>query len=145
MPNILVVEDDPFFRAYVRMCLEHLGHQVIEAVDGATGLIEFARQQPDLVITDIFMPNKDGFEFIHEVCGNHSTAKVIAMTIGYSSDQGECLDRALDVGAKAAVCKPFSIDQLNRAIGAVLELPTSLARKCTDRTPFDGVTAVIHH
>lgn len=120
MSKILVVEDDPFFRTYVRICLEHLGHNVIEAADGADGLAEFTRRNPDLIITDIYMPNKNGFEFIRELGEYQSPAKVIAMTIGYENDQGACLDQALSAGANAAMCKPFSIDQLGRAIKFVL-------------------------
>ena len=117
-----MVDDDQFFRTFVRACLEDLGHKVVEASDGNHGLGQCAQWRPDLIMSDLLMPNKDGLDFIREVRRYQPNLKVIAMSIGYTQDDGECLDLALKAGAEAAICKPFSIDQLHRAIQAVMHL-----------------------
>ena len=117
-----MVDDDQFLRTFVRACLEDLGHNVVEASDGNHGLAQCALWRPDLIISDLLMPNKDGLDFIREVRRYQPNLKVIAMSIGYTQDDGECLDLALKAGAEAAICKPFSIDQLRRAIQAVMHL-----------------------
>ena len=123
MTRVLVVDDDPFFRTYARACLEQLGHDVLDAEDGNAGLAQCAKSRPDLILADLYMPNKGGLEFIRELRLDQAKAKIIAMSIGYTNDDGKCLDLALDAGAHAAICKPFSIDQLRRAIQVVLRIP----------------------
>lgn len=75
MTRILVVDDDSFYRSYVRACLEYLRHKVVEAVDGIDGIAEWVKCQPDLIITDIFMPNRDGIDFIRELRRTQAQAK----------------------------------------------------------------------
>ena len=64
MASVLVIDDDPVTRTVVRAILESAGHTVSEADNGHTGLVMFYANSPDLVITDIFMPQKDGIETI---------------------------------------------------------------------------------
>src|SRR5271170_808781 len=67
MACILVVDDEPMLRRTLRGILEKAGHTVVEAGDGDQALVAFASSEPDLVITDIIMPNREGVEMIGEL------------------------------------------------------------------------------
>src|SRR5216684_3398316 len=80
MANVLVIEDDAVTRTVVCTLLESAGHTVSEAADGDAGLAMFYANSPDLVITDILMPGKDGIETIRELRGTNPEAKIIALS-----------------------------------------------------------------
>ncbi|HZI22892.1 MAG TPA: response regulator, partial [Gemmatimonadales bacterium] len=82
MARILVMEDDPSFRNAVRVVLEAAGYEVIEAADGAVGLRLHREQGADLVLVDIFMPERDGLEVIRALKIEAPGAKIIAMSGG---------------------------------------------------------------
>jgi CheY-like chemotaxis protein len=67
MPGILVIDDDDMVRGTIKAILERAGHEVILAVDGEDGLRQFQRQPCDLVLCDIFMPNKEGIATLREL------------------------------------------------------------------------------
>ncbi len=64
MARILVIDDEYELRSMLRQMLEHAGHEVSEAVNGAVGIEIYERDAPDLIITDIIMPEKEGVETI---------------------------------------------------------------------------------
>lgn len=80
MPRILVIDDDEPIRIALRKMLESEGHEVVEASDGARGLRLFDEQPADLVIADILMPEKEGFEVIRELLVKKPDVKIIAMS-----------------------------------------------------------------
>src|SRR5262249_28059630 len=65
--QILLIDDDGFYRGLIRQILEEGGHQVIEATDGPEGVERFRAQRPDLVLTDMRMPGVDGAEVIRSL------------------------------------------------------------------------------
>jgi CheY-like chemotaxis protein len=129
MARILVVDDDQPIRELVKECLEKLGHQVIEAGDGAVAIIAFKQQPFDLIITDIYMPEADGISLLRELRKQRHNAKVIAVSGGSTLVKKDFLDTAMQLGAVAAIYKPFSLDQLqqevSRALGGMVTNPSS--------------------
>src|SRR5438445_6193489 len=82
MPRILVIDDEPLIRSTVVTILTREGFSVEEAWDGEAGIAMFRKNQPDVVITDIFMPNRDGIEVVMELKHSYPHTKIIAMTGG---------------------------------------------------------------
>lgn len=123
MARILVIDDEEDSRALVREALEAEGHEVIPATDGAQGLA-LQRQRPaELVITDIFMPEPDGIETIHELKKDFPQVKVIAMSGGgrSSSTLQSVLTTVSALGIDAFLRKPFDFGTLLRSVRQVLE------------------------
>jgi CheY-like chemotaxis protein len=75
MQKILVIDDDVLVRDTIVRILERKGYQVLVAGDGARGLRIFRSERPDLVITDIIMPEKEGLETIREIRGESRTPR----------------------------------------------------------------------
>jgi CheY-like chemotaxis protein len=82
MEKVLVIDDDSLVRDTTVRILEREGYQVVVASDGVRGLRVFRTEQPDLVITDIIMPEKEGIETIGEIRGDRPDAKIIAISVG---------------------------------------------------------------
>src|SRR5258708_8763989 len=123
MSRILVSEGEEDSRGVVSEGLESDGHEVIPATDGAQGLA-LQRQLPaDLVITDIFMPEADGIETIHELKKDFPRLKVIAMSGGgrSSSMLQSVLTTASALGIDAFLRKPFHLGTLLQSVREVLE------------------------
>ena len=112
MALVLVIDDSSVVRDLVRGMLEHAGHSVVDANDGDAGVRLFNQQRPDLVITDLVMPNKEGIETIREIRQSKSDAKVIAMSGGSSQQAGRYLNAAKKLGADAVLGKPFTAAEL---------------------------------
>jgi len=123
MKRILIIEDEDRLRNMLRLSLERLGYTVAEARDGAEGLAQFAKQSPDLVLTDLVMPEKEGLETIQELSKRKPGLKIIAMTGGGRSDARDTLKMALHFGASLALSKPFALDSLASAVENLLEIP----------------------
>lgn len=120
--RVLVIDDDADVRAFVQSLLEGEGFEVALAADGREGL-ELQRKQPaEVVVTDIFMPGKEGMETIFELRQEFPHAGIIVMSGGPSKRKGPGLDYlslALQLGAVKSLEKPFATQDL---IDAVREL-----------------------
>jgi CheY-like chemotaxis protein len=127
MPRILVIDDEPLIRATVVTILTREGFSVEEASDGATGIAMFRKNPPDLVITDVFMPNRDGIEVVMELKRSYPHIKIIAMTGGGRMRMMEIGSAANILGADHMLHKPFERESLLAAVSAVLG--TSSPRK----------------
>jgi signal transduction histidine kinase len=115
--KILVVDDNPTNRKLLRMTLEAEGHATVEAGDGVEALALLGREPVDAVISDILMPNMDGYRFCHEV-RLHDQFKDIAF-IHYTSTYTTTGDQKLSasVGADKYLTKPVSTRLLLEALG----------------------------
>jgi two-component system chemotaxis response regulator CheY len=102
----------------LRMALLGAGFRVIEAVDGLDGLQVLAGEQPDVIITDINMPNLDGFGFIEAVRADSQNRGTPILVLTTESDP-EKKARAREAGATGWIVKPFSPDKLVSAIRRV--------------------------
>jgi CheY-like chemotaxis protein len=119
--TIVVVEDHDDARRYLGLFLDRMGANVVVAENAIEGLEAVKTYRPNLVLSDISMPGRDGFELLHDIRALGPDAggsvPVIAMTTLVTH-----LDRAriLNAGFKAFLPKPFSPDKLVEAILAVL-------------------------
>ncbi len=121
MADILVIEDDDQFREFVLDALQELGYRAVAAPDGDAGLALLERYpQVSLVITDIFMPQRDGIETIMALRHVHPRLKVIAMSGGQRRVDMDFLPLADKLGAVQTLQKPFSLGEFSDAVAAAL-------------------------
>lgn len=120
MALILVVDDDPGIRSLLQRVLVGMGHVVHEAQDGRAALASMAVMEPDLVITDINMPDMDGIELTLALQGRSPATPVIAMSAGGRMPKELLLDSARILGAVSALPKPFDVHELQSLVTAVL-------------------------
>jgi DNA-binding response OmpR family regulator len=121
LSNVLVIDDDPAIRSLIASTLSRLGYRVRTAEDGATGLRQFAAEPADLVIVDIFMPEKEGIETIIELRRRLAIPRIIAISGGGAIGGMEALQLARMIGAEAALLKPFSMSALVETVARLLE------------------------
>jgi CheY-like chemotaxis protein len=121
MANILIIDDDENMFDLLRTMLRLDRHFVNIAQDGEQALKIYNNQKPDLIITDIIMPNKSGIEFIIELSHQGNNVPIIAMSGGRRAVTSEFnLQSAELLGAKAILFKPFNNAQLKEAIQKAL-------------------------
>ncbi|MEO8201560.1 MAG: response regulator [Gemmatimonadota bacterium] len=120
MPRILVIDDDKDIRKLLRTALESSGHEVMEAADGLEGVRRWRDLHPDLVITDLMMPGKDGLDLVFEMVSLEPDVRVIAMTGGSWKETIDRLHDARLFGAVRTVTKPFTLSEMLRVVGEVL-------------------------
>jgi len=121
MARILVIDDEELFRKMLRQMLEMAGYEVLEAADGSHGIALFREMPADLVITDIFMPEKEGISTIGELKREFPNLKIIAVTGGGNKRRGfEYLQFAGKVGADCTLSKPFERQEILDAVKKLL-------------------------
>ena len=120
MASILVIEDDPMLRKMIRIQMELDGHQVFEGSNGALGMKIFDEQHIDLVITDIFMPEKEGIETIIDLREKSQTIKIIAISGGGGRKSVDYLELAGNLGANRILKKPISRETLQQTVNELL-------------------------
>lgn len=114
--RILVVDDEPQLIRVLRTGLKSRGYDVRGASDGESGLESFNEWHPDLVITDLAMPNVDGLEFCRRLRAISQVPIIVLSAKGEEKTKVE----ALDIGADDFVTKPFGIDELLARVRASL-------------------------
>ncbi len=119
MSTILVIDDEPLVRRVLVRLLHSAGHETAEAGDGVEGLRVYDVVQPDLVITDLVMPEKEGLETIADLREQNPDLPVIAMT---GVMPRNFLDFARDFGAVTTLVKPFTRDEVLAAVNQALDL-----------------------
>lgn len=120
MAKILVIDDEKQICDMLQKVLAHEGHEVLMAADGEEGLALFYEHYPDVVITDIFMPKKDGIEVISELLHGRENTAVIAITGGRRDAVTELsLESGELAGIKGFLLKPFNFTQLLRIVHEV--------------------------
>jgi DNA-binding response OmpR family regulator len=120
MAKILVIDDDHAVRLTIQIFLERAGHEVICASDGEQGLRAFASDSPQLIITDIIMPNKEGIETIMLIRERDTTIPIIAMSGGGRVGNADFLKIASRLGANEVLAKPFERQDLIAAVRRLL-------------------------
>jgi CheY-like chemotaxis protein len=118
MARILVIDDEPEMRVLLELILKSAGHEVVLAADGREGVERHCVSPADLVITDLFMPNQEGLETIHELRTRFPEIAIIAMS-GMTAAV-TMLSVAQKFGAVGVLHKPFSGDELLVAVAKAL-------------------------
>ena len=119
MAKIFVIDDDPAMRRATSRALEAAGHVVAVHADGRGAVLAIETDPPDLLITDIFMPEMEGLETIREARVRRPALPIIAMS-GFTFEEHDYLGIAEKFGAVASLKKPFRpaelIDLVNRLL-----------------------------
>ncbi len=119
--QVLVIEDDNELRQVLCESLSRAGYAVTEAADGVQAGAILRAKPFDLVITDLYMPKRDGFEVIMELRRLQPSAKIIAIS-GHPTRQ-RMLPAAAWLGAKRTIAKPFTPEEMLELIKEVLAEP----------------------
>lgn len=121
MARILVIDDEEQLRDLLKQMLSRDGHEVMTASDGVEGMRTFDQFHPEVVITDIIMPNKDGIEVITELLCRDPKIAIIAISGGRRAITAEFnLESAELLGVKGILSKPFTREQLREAVHLAL-------------------------
>ena len=118
--KVLVIDDDMLVRRTISRILEHGGYQVALAEDGAKGVAKFRSERPDLVITDIIMPEQEGIETIIQLLRENPKAKIVAVSGGGRLGSMDFLTVASKLGAAAILRKPFEPAELLGCVARAL-------------------------
>jgi DNA-binding response OmpR family regulator len=122
MPFILLVEDDYQLREMLHTILTSSGYVVWEAPNGKTANRLCQQRKPDLVITDLIMPNKDGFELISDLRRKDPTVKIVVISGGGEKIPAEChLRMARKLGVQHTLSKPFGPAEFLETVRLALE------------------------
>lgn len=120
MAHILIVDDETALRRTLRVILEAAGHTVAEAGDGDEALVTFTTEAPDLVLTDIIMPNREGAETIGRLRRLAPDLPIVAMSGGGGGQIDIFLTLASQLGATRMIAKPIRQAVLLEVIAACL-------------------------
>ncbi len=124
--RILVADDDPEILSLLTMRLRSRGYDVVEAVDGENALEVARDKKPDLVLLDVMMPQKNGWEVARELKQDPETREIgIVMLTAIGEKMNEMTSPLY--GADAFIDKPFEFDHLEKTIAGVLEKRAAVA------------------
>jgi len=133
-PVVLVIEDEPPIRRFLRPSLASQGYRVVEAETGEDGLIQAATRQPDLVVLDLGLPDLDGIEVIRRLREWATVPIIVLSARGGESDKVA----ALDAGADDYVAKPFAVGEL------LARARVALRHSAQGREPGESTFALRH-
>lgn len=136
-PRVVVIEDEKQIRRFVRAALENEGCHVYEAETAAQGLIEAGTRNPDLVILDLGLPDRDGVEVIGDLRGWIGIPIII---LSARTNEEEKI-RALDAGADDYLTKPFGVGELLARVRALLRRKQANAEESGPTFSFGAVKA----
>ena len=118
--HVLIVDDDNMMREFIKELLKIHEFNISEAANGKDGLKQFRENTPDLVITDIIMPEMEGISFIRELRAYNKNIPIIAMTGNVHGRMEEYLDISSKLGADEVLRKPIKskefIETINKLI-----------------------------
>ncbi|MFC1766459.1 response regulator [Planctomycetota bacterium] len=120
MAHILVIDDNTNLREMVCSILMRAGHYVLEAREGSEAIDMITEKTPDLVLTDIIMPGKEGIQTIIDLRRSHPDMRIIGMSGGGTIGPEHCLDMAKEFGASQTLQKPFGKEKLLKTVNEVL-------------------------
>ena len=109
--KILIVDDEEVIRKFLKIHLDKLGYEVMEAGDGVQAIEQLGKDDFDLLICDILMAKKDGWEVIREVKSNPKT-KAIPVIVLTAKNEDSDMFKGYDLGANYYMTKPFTKAQL---------------------------------
>lgn len=120
MKKILIVDDDSILRKVLESSLQQKGYQVVSVESGKSALIQFSQDVPDIIISDISMPEMDGFEFCRQLRSQPS-GKLIPFIFLSAKDDLDNRIQGHTIGADSYLTKPFEMKELLANIEALIE------------------------
>ena len=122
--NVLIVDDSSSMRSVIKKTLEISGFdigKIFEAGNGREALDELDKQWADIILTDIHMPDMDGFSFLKELQKDEvlSSTRVVVVT---TDSREERIDELMNLGVKALIRKPFKPEQIKKVLLDVLDM-----------------------
>ena len=127
MARILIIDDESQIRSMLRLMLERVGYEVVEAPDGIEGIRQYREKPADLIITDLIMPNKDGIGMIIDLKKEFPNVKIIALSGGGVNRPEGYLDGAKKLGASCTLTKPIDREEMLMAVKDTLKEGTTPA------------------
>ncbi len=122
--TVLVIDDDPVILELLRVNFEIEGLNVICAADGEEGFRRAKAERPDIVISDIMMPKRDGLQLLTDLKGDPSTEDLPVILLSAKAQKTE-VRQGLDLGADDYITKPFDPLELIDRLNAVMARPRS--------------------
>lgn len=116
MATAVVIDDDEQLRCLIALMLKRAGYDVALARDGEEGIELCASLEPEVIVTDIFMPRQDGIDVLRQAKARSKQVRVVAISGGSPRLQVDFLHVAEKLGADAVVQKPFTPAQLLQAV-----------------------------
>ena len=126
--SILIIDDDAAVSRTLSLILTRAGYQVSTVTSGRKGLELLSRDEFDLVLTDIIMPELDGIEAIRRIRTDHPGLRIIAMSGGGQIDKADFLHMAEALGADRVLEKPVRSERLLELVGSVMANPARTLR-----------------
>ena len=119
MSKILIAEDERDIRDLIDFTLRYNGYEVIAASNGEEALELIQREMPDLILLDVRMPRKDGYEVCKALKTEPSTSGIPVVFLSAKGQEAE-VEAGLQLGAEAYILKPFSPNELVVQVGSLL-------------------------
>ena len=117
MANILVIDDSKLSRRILCKALRTAGHSIREACNGVEGLEAFRAEKPDCVLSDLLMPEMDGFEMVEAIRAEDQQTPIV---VASADIQESSHQRVRELGVSELLTKPIKADELNAAIDRAL-------------------------
>lgn len=136
--TILIVDDEPKIVRFIGANLEASGYETLTAPDGRSALDQLGRQQVDLVLLDVMLPDMSGFEVLREIRRTLETPVIIVTAKGDPRDAVA----GLELGADDYVAKPFNVEELLARVAAVFRR-TASRRKIGEPAAYDDGTLAL--
>lgn len=119
--NILIVEDDDFFRELIAKRLSSEGFDIFEAIDGEQGMEKINQEHPDLIILDILLPGIDGFELLSKIKEDPSVSSIPVVILSNLGQKDE-VDKGMRLGATDYLIKAqVTSDEIANKVKSVLK------------------------
>jgi DNA-binding response OmpR family regulator len=118
--KVLIVDDEEVIRKFLRIHLAKLGYEVKEAADGEQAIEQLGKDDFDLLICDILMPKKDGWEVIKEIKSNPKTKNLPVIVLTAKNEDSDMF-KGYDLGANYYMTKPFTKAQLLYGLKLMLD------------------------
>jgi signal transduction histidine kinase/ligand-binding sensor domain-containing protein/DNA-binding response OmpR family regulator len=134
--SLLLIEDDLTMRTYLEHRLSGK-YNVYTASDGLEGIIKAEKINPQLVITDLMMPNANGFEVCNRLRQNFKTSHIPVIMVSGMGDQNQHKTKALESGATVFIDKPFEVDYLVQQVDTILKNREELKEMYSKRLVVD--------
>lgn len=116
--HILIIDDEASIREMLKLYLEHHGYIVTTAADGDEGIRILKKIRPDLIVLDIGMPKKDGFDVYKEICAGHEQARFPVLVMTGRGGYEEVFE---SIGADGFIQKPFEMNVFIEKIRSILK------------------------